>query len=464
MRRRHILGAAAGLIVGLVAAAPLTTPAVAAIPQPNIVVIVTDDQAEGTVDAMPITRAQIRDKGVLINDGIIPTSTCCPSRTALLSGQYSRTTNVYRNIGSNGGWRTFNAGGTEGHTIAVALQHAGYRTGMFGKYLNGFALTDPGYVPPGWDQFRAIFDANGTPSLAANAYYNYYLRGTGSDTFYGDTPADYSTDVLAVGAVDFINDTPADRPLFLYFATTGPHAPFIAAPRHIGTWHDETLNPAATQLTDGRPAFMPDELVDHDREQARLRKQHETLMSVDEAVGGIIDALGARAENTLFVFMSDNGLQFGEHGLKEKYVPYSASTEVPMMLRWDGTITPGSTYRETPVTNADLGVTVADVAGLSLVDPDGVSFFSAVRPESVVLESLKDDVHPSYCGIRTRRYVYVEYDSDAGEELYDYSVDPNELDNKVDDASYDELEANLRAEAKQACRPQPPGFNWQMRN
>jgi len=464
MRRRQILVAAAGLVLGLVAAAPLTTPAVAATSQPNIVIILTDDQAEGTMDAMPITRAQIGAKGVVIRDGVIPTSTCCPSRAALLSGQYARTSGVYLNIGAHGGWRTFNAGGTEGHTIAVALHDAGYRTGMFGKYLNGFALADPGYVPPGWDQFRAIFNPNGSPSLAANAYYNYYLRGTGLETFYGDTPADYSTDVLAAESVDFINNTPADQPLFLYFATTGAHAPFTAAPRHVGTWHDEALNPAATQLTQGRPAFMPNELLNYGGQQARLREQHETLMSIDEAVGGIIDALGARAENTLFVFLSDNGLQFGEHGLANKYLPYSGSTDVPMMLRWDGTITPGSTYLDTPVTNADLSATVADAAGATLVDPDGVSYFSPGRPATVLLEAMKSGEHPSYCGIRTHRYVYVEYDADAGEELYDYRVDPNELDNKVDDASYDNLEANLRAQTKRACRPKPPGFNWDLLN
>jgi N-acetylglucosamine-6-sulfatase len=209
---------------------------------------------------------------------------------------------------------------------------------------------------------------------------------------------------------------------------------------------------------------MPDALLDYDREQADLRSQHEALMSVDEAVGAIIDALGTRADNTLFVFLSDNGLQFGEHGLNKKYVPYSGSTDVPMLLRWDGTITPGSTYHDAPVTNADLGATVADAAGVSLVDPDGVSFFSPSRPDNVLLEAMDNRDHPSYCGIRTRRYAYIEYDSDAGDELYDYRVDPYELDNKTNDASYDGLEANLRAKAKRACHPRPPGFNWEIRN
>ncbi len=455
--------AAAAVSLGLLAAAPLTSPAVAAGSQPNIVIILTDDQAEGTMDAMPITHAQIAEKGVVIRDGVIPTSTCCPSRSALLSAQYARTTDVYMNVGHHGGWGTFNAGGTESHTIAVALHDAGYRTGLFGKYLNGFSAADPGYVPPGWDQFRAIWDPNGKPALSAGAYYDYYLQGTGQDVFYGHTEADYSTDVVAAESINFINDTPADQPLFLYFASSGPHAPFTPAPRHIGTWHDEPLSPAATQLTEGRPDFMPDALLDYDREQADLRSQHEALMSVDEAVGGIIDALGTRADNTLFVFLSDNGLQFGEHGLNKKYVPYSGSTDVPMLLRWDGTITPGSTYRDAPVTNADLGATVADAAGVSLVDPDGVSFFSSGRPASVPLEALDNREHPSYCGIRTRRYAYIEYDADAGEELYDYRVDPYELDNKANDASYDGVEANLRDKAKHACHPRPPGFNWELR-
>jgi arylsulfatase A-like enzyme len=428
-------------------------------PPPNIVILLTDDQAEGTMDAMPYTRSLIGGKGVTLRNGIIPTSQCCPSRAALLSGQYARTTDVYENVGRDGGWPTFNESGAEAHTLPVALQQAGYRTGLFGKYLNGFALADASYVPPGWDRFRAIYDPNSGPRLAAGAYYDYILQGTGADEVHGTAPEDYSTDVVAGLSVNFIKHTPADQPLFLYYSTSGPHPPFTPAPRHVGDWHRENLNASATQLTLFRPDFMPDNLVDYDKTQHDLRRQHEALLSVDEGIRDIVRALGDRASNTLFVFLSDNGLQFGEHGLKDKNVPYSGSTDVPMMLRWDGVLTANSSYSGM-MTNADLTATMADAAGVTLTDPDGVSFFAAKRPSGVILEAKSDDIHPAYCGIRTKRYVYIEYSDNTGRELFDYKRDPNELVNVASDDAYSAVRASLRAQTREGCAPVPPGFSW----
>lgn len=437
--------------------APPAHAGAAAIPL-NVVVIVTDDQVEGTMDVMPITRSLIRDRGATLANGIIPTSTCCPSRTALLTGQYSRTTGVYRNVGPNGGWPVFHAGGSENHTLAVALDDQGYRTGLFGKYLNGFALADPGYIPPGWDTFRTIYDPSSRPSLAAGAYYNYELRGTESAESFGQSPADYSTDVVAAEAVDFIESTPADQPLFLYFAPSGPHSPFVYAPRHEDLWHREPVSAAVKQLTVGRPSFLPQEVVSATRMSKALRDQHQALMAVDEAVGQIANALGSRAENTLFVYLSDNGLQMGEHGLLHKYAPYSGSTDVPMFLRWDGVISAGSTFKGI-VTNADLAATVAEATGVKLVNPDGISYFAPTRPEGAALEATQDRHHPAYCGWRTGRYMYVSY-ANGEQELYDYRRDPDELINQANQPDYASVQAAMHREAVSACSPTPPGFSW----
>ena len=427
---------------------------------PNVVIFVSDDQAKGTMDAMPAVRALIAREGVTLTNGIIPTSICCPSRAALLSGRYARSTGVYKNVGTNGGWPTFNSSGAEDRTIAVALQDAGYRTGLFGKYLNGYGgLAPSGYVPPGWDQFRAIYNPDGKPALSANAYHDYNLHGTGDDVSYGSEASDYSTDVITSESVQFINSAPADQPLFLYYATTGPHAPFTPAPRHIGTWPNETLNPAAYTLTLNRPKWRPDTTLSQRKWITKQASAHEALMSVDEGVEAVVNALGDRVDNTLFVYLSDNGLQFGEHGLSKKNEPYSGSTEVPMYLRWNGAI-PAGTKSTSPVTNADLTATIADAAGVSLFRPDGVSFFSATRPRGVVLEAVSSASHPAYCGYRTRRFMYVEYDMRKGREFFDYRDDPDELVNKVKWNRYTNRVAVLRDEAMSGCSPTPEGFDW----
>lgn len=458
MLTRTLVVAGASLALASAIVSHTTTDALAGEPtRPNIVVFITDDQAEGTLDAMPVVRSQIKAQGGTLN-GVIPTSLCCPSRSALLSGQYAHTTDVYNNAGAHGGWPTFYRNGTEDHTVAVALHDAGYHTGLFGKYLNGYGgLAPADYVPPGWDDFRAIFKAGRNPVLAASAYYNYYLHGTGEDVWYGSGRRDYSTDVITRKSVKFIEDAPADQPLMLYFATSGPHAPFTPAPRHIGTWHREELSPAAYQLTKNRPRWRPDETLDPIEIQTKQQLAHEALMSVDEGIGAVIEALGDRADNTLFVFFSDNGLQFGEHGLKGKNEPYSGSTDVPMLLRWDGVIPAGS-VSQSPVTNADLTATIAEAAGVDLVRPDGVSWFAPDRPTGVTLESVESANHPAYCGYRTSRYLYVEYN--RGREFFDYRKDPNELVNKVGRPRYQNRVADLRAKAQAGCTPTPPGFSW----
>ena len=149
-------------------------------------------------------------------------------------------------------------------------------------------------------------------------------------------------------------------------------------------------------------------------------------MAVDEGVGQVMDALGPeRMANTLVVYLSDNGVQFGEHGFDTKNFPYSGSTDVPMLIRWDGHIAAGSTSGAL-VTNADLTATMAEAASVTLQNPDGVSYFSATRPTSVVLEATADADRPAYCGIRMGHFTYVKY-ANSGRELFNYAKDPNEL-------------------------------------
>jgi arylsulfatase A-like enzyme len=424
--------------------------------QPNIVLVLTDDQAERTMDAMPTVNALIRQQGVRVEHAVIPTSTCCPSRSALLTGKYARSTGVYANTGPHGGWGAFKS--FEDQTLAVALDKAGYRTGLFGKYMNGWVTTPESYVPAGWDEFMAIRDPNGNQELGAGAYYNYFLTGTQPTQWHAREPEDYSTDVLAGLAVDFISTTDPGTPLFLMLSTSGPHRKFATAPRHKGLWHNEPLNPAVTQLTEPRPSFMPDIVQPYLATQRDIRKQHEALMSVDEAVGQVVDALGDRAGNTLFVYMSDNGLQFGEHGLRDKYVPYSGSTDVPLLLRWDGVLPARATTGKL-MTNADVAVTIADAAGVTLSSPDGRSYWSSGK-RGVVLEAVAASGRPGYCGWRSKRWLFVEWSNNKGRELYDYRSDPYELHNLAREPAYWNQVLKLRHRTMQACSPVPPGFTW----
>lgn len=435
--------------------------AVAAEPDPpNIVLILTDDQRIDTLGTMPVVTGQILNEGENFT-GVVPTSLCCPSRTSILSGRYSHNTGVYKNTSTYGGWKTFHDSGEEEHTIAVALQTAGYRTGLFGKYLNGWVASPEDFVPPGWNAFMAIRNPSGNPELSSGAYYNYLLTGTDPTQWHAKTAEDYSTDVVAAQAEQFVRGSVDGGPFFLMFTPFAPHPPATPAPRHVGTWNPPPYNNNAVNEADmtDKPAFrqgLP--YVSRNWIRNMQVKTGESLRAVDEAVSELIAATGSESSNTLFIFMSDNGFLWGDHRLTEKSEPYRWSTDVPLMMRWDNHIARGTTAGLGA--NIDVSATILDAAGIPQALPiDGTSLLNSDRKE-LLLEAMNTSRRPAYCGLRTQRWLYVQYDHKNGTELYDYDTDPLELNNLANSASYQPVVKHFRTQTKQLCTPKPPGFSW----
>lgn len=427
--------------------------------RPNVVLIVTDDQRAGTLDAMPNVTRLLRQPGTTYSKAMVPTSLCCPSRATILTGRYAHSSRMYGNgdIGGRryGGWSRFHELGLENITLAPALRNRGYRTALVGKYLNFFGQNAPaGYVPPGWDYFSAMMSNHG-------AYYNYRLSDGG---FYGSQPQDYSTDVLAARATDFIATTPADQPLFLYFAPYGPHAPYTPAPRHLGAL-DGTLEPwrapSANQRLASMPRFMRERRHFSQAEVDLTRqRQLEALMSVDEAVGAIGTTLAAagRDRDTLFVFMSDNGYFWGEHRAIGKDAPYDAATSIPLVLRWDGHVASGATSNKL-VLNVDVARTIAKATGAAM-RTDGLDILGPRARKGFVLEAMRGyNGRPSYCGYRTRNRMFVRW-STGERELYDYRLDAGEQRNLAERPRWAVVRKAMRNQAVATCRPRPPGYRW----
>jgi arylsulfatase A-like enzyme len=424
-----------------------------------VVIIVTDDQRTDTLMSMPSVRRLLVDQGTRFTDAHVPNSLCCPSRSTILTGLYSHDNGVWTNSGPDGGWRAFVKNGDEKRTIAVTMQRAGYRTALIGKYLNQFGrFAPPGYTPAGWNDFQGFRVEN-----ASAAYYNYRLGN--SPKFFGMAAKDYSTDVLAHRAVNFIWSTPLDKSLFLYFAPYAPHAPFLAAPRDWGALAGKlpTYRPASsTASLAGMPAYMrgrpvmPQKAVDH----LRLG-QYESLIAVDDAVSAIVAALehSDRLRDTMIVFMSDNGYLDGDHHLRGKNVPYQQATSIPLVIRWDGRVRAGVTD-DRLTGNIDIAATIADAAGTTMTT-DGQSLLGRSRRSGLVLEAGYSDrlLRPPYCGWRDAKWLFVHY-STGEEELYSVTNDPQELHNLASDPGQSAVLASLRAKTKDACRPMPPAFHW----
>jgi len=459
--RALILLAALALLQVTLLALETTTRSVGAqtTEQPNIVLIVTDDQRYDTLARMPEVQRLLMRPGMTLRKAIVTNPLCCPSRATILTGRYSHTTGVYSNFGSNGGWASFKA--SESDTIATALDAVGYRTALLGKYINGYGGTHP-YVPPGWDRWSAFTGGGGY-------YYNYSMFDDAQGTLsYGSSPSDYSTDVIRRRAVGFIRGTPADTPLFMVVTPFAAHGPYTAARRHLGDLATATvrLGPAVNEAdVRDKPRYIRHRaIVSREWVRTRTRDQWESLLAVDELVSRIMATLAdtGRAANTLVIFMSDNGFSNREHRWGGKQVPYEESIRVPMVIRMPAEV-PANAVSYSLVSNLDVAPTIADFAGASL-SADGVSLrplVTATVPSvrgSILLEHVEGaQPVPTYCGVRTANFTFVHYSTRA-EELYDLRRDPRQLENVA--SARPKKRAALRALTKQLCRPRPPGFSW----
>src|SRR5688500_15548049 len=151
MRRTVLLLASAALAVSFIwpISGSLPTAAQTAPVKPNFVFILTDDMRKDDLKYMSKTRALLKTQGMQFQNAFVSYPVCCPSRATIMRGQYAHNTGVW-NIGYNGdpdgGWQGYVNHGHEQDNVATRLHDAGYRTGLFGKYLNPYRGTT---VPPG---------------------------------------------------------------------------------------------------------------------------------------------------------------------------------------------------------------------------------------------------------------------------------------------------------------------------
>lgn len=453
----------------------------AAATKPNIVFILTDDLDSATLavspPVMPQLSALIAAQGVSFDDYFVNVSLCCPSRSTILRGQYSHNTWVKTNDPPEGGYQRFSDLGWEVSTVATWLHDAGYMTAFAGKYLNGYPLDSPLHIPPGWDEWYS--------PVAGGAYgnFNYQMNENGVVRAYGNTPADYLTDVLAARANAFIQRAAATgKPFFLYVATYAPHSPATPAPRHQDAFPGVTV-PRTSSFNEAdvadkplwvksQPLLSADQIAFMD---ALYRRRLQSLLAVDDLVAGVIATLQStnRLATTYIFFSSDNGFHMGQHRLPQgKQTPYEEDIRLPLLVRGPG-VPAGS--RRTHITgNVDLAPTFAGLAGAQIPDwVDGVSLAPLLgtsppppegwrteyllhrwanvdegEPQSTQAQSPPTwgvpeppDVdrvtalepsaaHPPFRALRTSGYSYVEYAT--GElEMYDLLKDPGQLDNLI---------------------------------
>jgi hypothetical protein len=133
------------LAIALMAAAITFRPAIlfAEPLRPNIIFILTDDldteyPDNSWIDHFPRLKSLLADQGTTFINSFVSLSLCCPSRTAMLRGQYAHNTQIFTNSAPGGGFQKAHDEGLDNATFATWLHDAGYRTALIGKYLNGY--------------------------------------------------------------------------------------------------------------------------------------------------------------------------------------------------------------------------------------------------------------------------------------------------------------------------------------
>lgn len=401
-------------------------------PTPNVLIIMTDDQrAFDTLEFMPRVHKHFAKQGVEFSTAYATTPLCCPSRASILSGQYAHNHQV----------RTQRDGHllNQDHTFQRYLHDDGYLTAFAGKYLNHWPVETP---PKHFDRF-SILERPGESG--------YYGATYNIDNVVKSVPT-YSTDFLGRRTVKYLRQFESfdETPWLMMVTPFAPHSPYISPPRHdayrMAHWAG---NPAAfeTDVSDKPPSlyqnFPPNRVGSPS--QKLYEAQSRALLAVDELVGKVFTELDAldEADDTLAIFMSDNGYAWGEHGLYKKRSPYPESVQIPMLARWPGRLAP-NTSDDRLVANIDVLPTVLDAAGLTSADGhvvDGRSLLSGYERDRMYLEYFLDGPRarvPSWASLVNGVEQYSEYYDDSVNqvtfrEYYDVVADPWRLTNLLGD-------------------------------
>ena len=427
----------------------------------NVVFILTDDHRYdfmGFTGKLPWLKAPALDKmakeGAWFKNSFVTTSLCSPSRASILTGQYSHVHTVVDNNAPAPPELVF---------FPQYLQQAGYQTSFFGKWHMG---GDSDMPRPGFNHWES-FKGQGV-------YYNPQLNIDGKEVQYKDST--YITDLLTEHAIGWLKSRDKTKPFFLYLSHKAVHAPVMPAKRHVGMYKNmpyplpatyyQTLGEDYKKL--GWPEWVKQQRyswhgVDyiyhtHQNIEEIVQTYCETLMAVDESVASVMKYLedNGLENNTMVIYMGDNGFSWGEHGLIDKRHFYEESVKVPFLVYAPGVFKGGQTI-EKMEQNVDVAPTILEMAGLKKPDyMPGKSIVPLLKGDTT---NWRDKIFyeyyweydfpmtPTTFGVRTDQYKYIRY---AGiwdqNELYDIQNDPNEIHNLINEMKYQSIAEKMCGE------------------
>ena len=429
----------------------------------NIVLILSDDHRydfmgfmeEGPAFLETPNLDRMAKQGAHFRNAFVTTSLCSPSRATILTGQYMHHHRVVDN-------QRPVADGTR--FFPEYLQEAGYTTGFVGKWHMGHDHDEPRKGFNHWVSFKG----QGT-------YFDPELNLNGSrKSFKG-----YTTDILADQALEWLKTRASEDPFLLYLSFKAVHYPFQPAPRHHGRYEDKAIDyPMTMANTESNYQTQSNWIrerrygihgIDH-METGPLDKDPvpsfddlyhrycETVHGLDENIGRVLDYLDSSKlmENTIVVYLGDNGFALGEHGFYDKRDAFEESIRIPMLAMAPGLIKPGSKM-DAMMLNMDLAPTLLEAANINIqksMKLDGQSALPWLRGETIPWrDHILYEYHwewnfpatPTTLAIRGDRYKYIYYHGVWDRNgFYDLETDPNERVNLINIPAYQEQILSMR--------------------
>ena len=468
--------------------------------RPNIVIIISDDHAFQAISAYgnKYTKTtnidRIAKEGVLFNKGYVTNSICGPSRAVILTGKYSHKNGFKDNENSH-------FDGSQDSFIKQ-LKGSGYSTAWIGKWhLES--------QPQGFDYWQIL--------PGQGQYYNpdfQMMDGTKKRT------EGYVSDIVEDVSENWMDNRDKDKPFCLVIGHKATHRTWIPDTRDMGTFdnvtfplphnfYDDYANREAAKVQDmtisktmvmgydmkmfknqdeankeGTVSRMnPEQRKKFDdyylpiaadlksrnlsgnaltewKYQRYMRDYLSTAVSLDRNIGRTLDYLDKNnlTENTIVIYVSDQGFYLGEHGWFDKRFIYEESFRTPMVMRYPGVIKPGTVSNDF-VMNLDIAPTMLDAAGVAIPkDEQGKSMLPLFTDKKAkgrdaiyyhYYENGEHSVSPHF-GIRTERYKLVRFYKRVNSwELYDLKKDPNEMNNLYGQKKYKKITDKLNLKMDQ---------------
>jgi arylsulfatase A-like enzyme len=453
---RHII---ALVFVTLILATPAAFRSPAPEPtSPNILFILSDDHrwdglgAAGNPHVRTPNLDRLAAEGVHFLQATMHTPQCSPGRAQLLTGLPPHQNGWYSNqyqlaaVQAPGGFDKY-------QTVPSLLSKAGYQTVLIGKW---HLAPDPWKV--GFTDIRAWLPGGGGP------YKNIPLaHGRSRSTRAADG---FTQEVFATSAIEFLESAQArQQPFFLWLAFTAPHGPFRPNPPHIERLYAGKSNAELTP-----PTFKGSRGARRLRRDLGIRNwahYYEAIAFLDEQVGRVLNALEEEklAENTIVVFLGDNGFMMGSKDWDGKVLPYEDSVRVPLIIRMRAPgIAKVKGKTDAAASSLDLSPTFLRCAGVEPPETwtgrDLTPVVAGRREHGVdaAISEFADDRSKqfgdyAYRLIRTPAHKLILWQrASQKDELYDLKMDPHEERNLIDDPALDKVEAELRSRLIQWMR------------